>query len=51
MVIADTGERGMRLGYLVQPLFSNANGLDYAFWDTGGDGGTARLIASGKSPF
>jgi len=51
VVIADTGERGMRLGYLVQPLFSEAEGLDYAFWDAGGEDGTARLIASGKLPF
>jgi hypothetical protein len=40
---------GIRLGG--QPLFSNAEGLDYAFWDARGEGGTARLIASGKSPF
>ena len=51
VVIADTGERGKRLGYLVQPLFLQAEGLDYAFWDAGGEGGCTRLIASGKFPF
>jgi hypothetical protein len=50
VAIADTGPRGARLGYLVQPLFSKAEGLDYAFWDSHGDDGMPRLIASGVLP-
>src|SRR5258706_2513448 len=50
VVIADTGVKGARLGYLVQPLLSKADGLDYCFWDARGEGGTPRIIASGKLP-
>jgi hypothetical protein len=50
VVAVSTGARGARLGCLVQPLFRNTDGLDYCFWDAGGEGGTAREFASGKLP-
>jgi hypothetical protein len=50
LVLADTGARGVRLGYLVQPLFRRTDGLDYCFWDARGEGGTPREFASGKLP-
>jgi len=48
VVAASTGARGVRLSYLVQPLFAHAVGLDYCFWDSRGDGGVPRVIASGR---
>jgi hypothetical protein len=44
LVIADTGARGARLGYLVQPLLSDASDLEYAFWDARGPGGGPRMF-------
>ena len=48
VAIADTGVRGARLGYFVQPLFAKTEGLDYCFWDSRGEGGMPRVIASGR---
>jgi hypothetical protein len=44
LAIADTGARGARLGYLVQPLLSDASDLEYAFWDARGSEGAPRLF-------
>ncbi len=48
VAIADTGTKGARLGYLVQPLLSRADWLDYCFWDSRGENGTPRVFAGGK---
>ena len=50
VVSASTGAKGARLGYLIQPLFRNTDGLDYCFWDASGEGETPREFTSGKFP-